>query len=131
MLEEVRASGAFAPSGPVGSSGNPIELDPEDESAVHARHRRGLAARAERAHAGYVARGKLQELTRDMYDRRMRGERADYARLAPPHRDRPDPSFLGYAIADDTDERYDHSELARGIERKAQRDLLRTRRGWA
>ena len=119
MLEEVRASGAFSER-PVGSSSG--EPDPEDASAVY-------AARAERAHAGYLARGKLKELTRDMYDRRMRGERADYARLQPPTRDRPDPNFVGYAIGGDTGERYDYADLVRGIERKAERDLERMRRG--
>ena len=119
MLEEVRASGAFSER-PVGSSSG--EPDPEDASAVY-------AARAERAHAGYLARGKLKELTRDMYDRRMRGERADYARLQPPPRDRADPNFVGYVIGGDTGERYDYVDLVRGIERKAERDLERMRRG--
>jgi hypothetical protein len=121
MLAEVRASGAFAPSGQVGSSGNPIDLDPEDASVVQAEQRRRYAARAQRAQEGYTARKELKAQVRDMYDRRMRGENADYARLYPPNGYRPNPNFLGYTIADDVREAYT-IHLARGIERKANRD---------
>ncbi len=121
MLAEVRASGAFAPSGQVGSRGNPIDLDEEDASVVQAEQRRRYAARAQRAHEGYAARKELQAQVRDMYDRRMRGENADYARLYPPNGYRPNPNFLGYTIANDVREGYT-AGLVRGIERKVSRD---------
>jgi hypothetical protein len=121
MLAEVRASGAFAPSGPVGSHGNPIDLEPEDVSVVQAEQRRRYAARAQRAQDAYAARKELKAQTQDMYNRRMRGEPAEYARLNPPNRYQPNPNYLGYIIANDDGEGYT-ADLARGIESMATRD---------
>jgi hypothetical protein len=123
MLEEVRASGAFAPSGRAGSRAHPSDLDPEDPedaSAVQARQRAGYAARTERAQDGYAARAKLKELTRDMYDRRMRGEDADYSRL---YRGSKNPGSIRHAIMDDAGDYWiDTENLAHVIEIKAKRD---------
>jgi hypothetical protein len=121
LLAEVRVSGAFAPSGQVGSSGNPIDLDPEDASVVQAEQRRRYAARAQRAQEGYAARKELKAQVRDMCDRRMRGENANYARLYPPNGYQPNPNYLGYIIGNDVREGYT-AGLVRGIERKVYHD---------
>jgi hypothetical protein len=121
MLAEVRVSGAFAPSGQVGSRGNPIDLEPEDATVVQAEQRRGYAARAQRAQVGYAARNELKAQVRDMYERRMRGENANYARLHPPNAYQPNPNYLGYIIGNDVREGYT-AGLVRGIERKVHRD---------
>jgi hypothetical protein len=110
MLGEVRSIGAFAPSGPVGSSKNQIDLDPEDASAVQARQRRAYLARAEIEQRGINRTEELKGLTRDMYTKLMRGEKA---RLIPAGR--PEPEYIGLV---------DPEQLERGIERKAQRDML-------
>jgi hypothetical protein len=106
MLAEVRASGAFAPSGAAGGRDSPIEDG----------QRRGYAARAERAQDAFAARNELTELTHDIYAKRVRGDDAkkEYRRLTNSDR--------GHVIGDDTGERYDAVELARAIEREAARN---------
>ena len=66
MLDEVRKSGSFAPSGDVGSRGNPIELDAEEYDAE--KRREGYRSRARRAEEGMRARRELKEIARDTYE---------------------------------------------------------------
>ena len=120
MLAEVRASGAFAPSGRgiPNPNPNPNPIGPEIQDL----ERGAYGARARRAHAGYVAREELQNLTREMYDRSMLGDHAGSHRLFAGRAGR-----IGNPIVRDTEDRLHPGELERRIGRQAHLDRRRTR----